>query len=258
MILRENQKKVTKLIGASTCVVFSHLRTHFELELLVHNYSYRFLDPPGSVHRNGKRMKPEATRLTEVQRCEITSLWMSKSNLSRHLLNLNVLPTSKASTLYARTVLNQLLCSDVPMEAGQMYDRLRRSFVHLRHSTHWHWLSNVKKSRVHGKWLICMTCSNNKVWTQYSFSFFVTQNCALHRDTYLSGRLLWPVGLGNTQILTECARKSARTLAASEWAGRLPCPYSWPCCPQKGPVIKSWRKLRRAGFKKLNSNPKVQ
>ena len=30
--------------------------------------------------------------------------------------------------------------------------------------TNWHWMSNVKKSCICGKWLY-MTCSNNKVWT---------------------------------------------------------------------------------------------
>ena len=58
---------------------------------------------------------------------------MTKSSLSRHSLNVKVLLTSKVKGFEAlhNTVLNiddQLLCSDVQTEAGQMYDDLRRPF----------------------------------------------------------------------------------------------------------------------------------
>ena len=78
--------------------------------------------PSNSMNCNGKRMKPEAIRLTKAQQCEIatklskralgqeyevnegviqaSNLSMMKSSLSRHLLNLKVLQTSKALNLY--------------------------------------------------------------------------------------------------------------------------------------------------------------
>ena len=120
------------------------------------------------MNRNRKQMKPEATRLTEAQRCEIIAK-LSKPNapskralgpkyevsegairkvrdnrenilqriifyesLSRHLLNLKVLLTSKALKLYTPLSNNhdQLLCSDVQTEVIKhmmnFNDRFRR------------------------------------------------------------------------------------------------------------------------------------
>ena len=53
---------------------------------------------------------------------------------------------------------DQLLCSDVQTEVGHRIRRFNKTF------TNWHWMSIVKTSCIHGKWL-GMTCSNNKVWT---------------------------------------------------------------------------------------------
>ena len=70
------------------------------------------------------------------KRCELKKnhLSMTKSNLSRHLVNLKVLPTSKALKLYI-TVLNikdQLLCSDVQTEEDIC---MMNCNDHLRHSS---------------------------------------------------------------------------------------------------------------------------
>ena len=67
-------------------------------------------------------------------------------------------------------------------------DRLRRFNKTL---TNWQWMSSVKKSCIHDKWL-CMTCSSNKVSTL----FFVKKFAHLTRirtwtGAYLSGRLLY-------------------------------------------------------------------
>ena len=61
--------------------------------------------------------------------------------------------------------------------------RLRRVNETL---TNWHWMSSVKKSRIRRKWL-CMTCSNNKVWTPN----LCQKDCVLKHVRTLSGRLLY-------------------------------------------------------------------
>ena len=62
-----------------------------------------------------------------------------KSILSRHLLNLKVLPTDfKGFEALHSTVLDindELLCSNVRTEVGHMYDELRRSFETFQRHT---------------------------------------------------------------------------------------------------------------------------
>ena len=63
-----------------------------------------------------KLWKP--TRIEEV----------TKSNLHRHLVNLKVLSTSKGFEALHNVVLDihgQLLCYDVGMEVGHMYDEIQ-------------------------------------------------------------------------------------------------------------------------------------
>ena len=70
------------------------------------------------MNRNGKRMKPEATRLTVIQPIET---FVESKNATDF----------KGFEALHNIVLNiddQLLCSDVQTEVGQMYDELRRSF----------------------------------------------------------------------------------------------------------------------------------
>ena len=67
------------------------------------------------------------------KQCELKKnhLSMTKSSLSRHLVNLKVLPTSKAlklSTSLSLTSKTKLLCSDAQTEVEHMYDELRQSF----------------------------------------------------------------------------------------------------------------------------------
>ena len=127
-----------------------------------------FSRPFDSMNRNGKWMKLEATWgnlldrsqamwnkkkwvilkiLMAKQQRKLSCLWrrmlmefrkwfelkknhlsMMKSNLSRHLLSLKVLPTLKALHNIDLDVDNQLLCSNGQTEAGQMYDKMRRLF----------------------------------------------------------------------------------------------------------------------------------
>jgi hypothetical protein len=61
-------------------------------------------------------------------------------------------------------------------------DHLRR---YNETSTNRHLMSSIKKSCIHDKQL-CMTCSNNKIWTL----IFVKRNCALNQDAYLNGCIL--------------------------------------------------------------------
>ena len=157
------------------------------------------------MNRNGKEMKYEATCLTAPQRCEIIAklsklntrskralgleyevsegairkVWDNQENmlqriiccksLSRHLLNLKMLPTSKPLKLYTTlfltsttncfaSVFKRKLPNICMMNCD---DRLRRFNGTL---TNYHWMSSVKKSCICGKWLY-ITCSNNKIWT---------------------------------------------------------------------------------------------
>ena len=81
--------------------------------------------------------------------------------------NMKVLPVSKALKLY--TTLTSTLTTNAfaPMFKHKLDrcimncdDRWRRFNETLAKG---HWMSSLKNSCIHGKWL-CMTCSNNKVW----------------------------------------------------------------------------------------------
>ena len=105
-------------------------------------------------------------------------------SLPRHSLNLKVLLTSKALNLYttlsstSTTSCFALMFKQKPSNICMMTcdDQLRLFSETL---TNWHWMSSVKNSRIHRKWL-CMTCLNNKVRTLIS----VKRNCTLNRDAY--------------------------------------------------------------------------
>ena len=148
------------------------------------------------MNHNGKWMKPKAIRLSETQRCEIiaklskpnalsnwsmrqeyevsegtiqkSSLLMMKSSLLRHLLNSKVLLTSMVLKLY--TALSSTSTTNYfAMMLKQKLDRcVMKCNDRLRHFCkmliNWHWMASLKNSWIHGKWL-CMTCSNNKIWT---------------------------------------------------------------------------------------------
>ena len=94
----------------------------------------------------------------------------TKSNLSRHLLNLKVLPTSKALKLYT-TMSSSLTTNCFALlfkwklnKCMMNCDDQLRCFSEIL--TNWHWISIVRNSCIRGKWL-CMTCSNNKVQTLF-------------------------------------------------------------------------------------------
>ena len=170
------------------------------------------------MNRNGKWMKREATHLTEAWRCEIVaklsklnapgeqvgvgarvwSRWRchseslgragerttTKSNISRHLLNLKVLPTSKALKL--RTTLSLTLTTNccAPMFKRKLDMCMMNYNNHLRRFTetltNCPLMSSIKKSCIRGKWLR-MTCSNNKMWTQFLSKTLCTQpGCVLN------------------------------------------------------------------------------
>ena len=104
-------------------------------------------------------------------------------------LNLKVLLTSKALKLYtilSSTSTTNCLASMFKRKLNKCMincdDLLRRFSETL---TNWHWMSSIIKSCIHDKWL-CMTCSNNKVWTL----IFVKKNCTLNEDMYLNGCIL--------------------------------------------------------------------
>ena len=71
-----------------------------------------------------KSMKVPSRKLWKLCELRKNHLLMTKSNLLRHLLNTKVLPTSKALKLYCPGIDDQLLCSDVLTEVGQMYDEM--------------------------------------------------------------------------------------------------------------------------------------
>ena len=112
-----------------------------------------------------------------------------KPSLSRHLLNLKVLPTSKALRLY--TTLSST--STTNCFARMLKQKLDRCTMicndcSRRFSgtfTNRHWISSVKDSCIHDKWP-CTTCSNNTIQTLIA----VKKNCALNRDAYLIGCVL--------------------------------------------------------------------
>ena len=98
--------------------------------------------------------------------------------LLRHLLNLKALPTSKALQLYTTLSSTSTTNSFAPIFKRKMNicmmncDNCLRRFSKML--TNWRWMSSVKNSYIRDKWL-CMTCSNNEVWTL----IFVKKNCAL-------------------------------------------------------------------------------
>ena len=69
------------------------------------------------------------------------------------------------TTMYSIDIKDQLLCS---MFKRKLDTCMMNCNEHLKRFsetlTNWHWMSSVKNSCTHGKWL-SMTCSNNKVWT---------------------------------------------------------------------------------------------
>ena len=75
-----------------------------------------------------KLTKPNMTSKRKLgQECEANEGVIQNSSLSRHLLNLKVLPFKGFEALH-KFVLNindQLLCSDVQTKARQMYDEMR-------------------------------------------------------------------------------------------------------------------------------------
>ena len=68
------------------------------------------------MNRDGKRIKPKATRLTEAQRCEI----LVESERDTGFKGIEALPITVLG------IDDQLLCSDVQTEAAQMHDELHR------------------------------------------------------------------------------------------------------------------------------------
>ena len=92
----------------------------------------------------------------------------TKSRLSKHLLNLKVLPISKALKLYTSLSLTSMTNCFAPMSKWKLNKCMMNCDDCLRHFieklTNWHWISTEKNSCIRGKWL-CLTCSNNKVWT---------------------------------------------------------------------------------------------
>ena len=105
------------------------------------------------------------------KRCELKKnhLSMTKSNLSRHLPNLKVLPTSKTLKLYTTlSSTSTTNCFAPPMFKRKLDRCMMNRDNHLRHFNktliNCRWMSSVKNSCIHDKWL-CMTRSNNKVWT---------------------------------------------------------------------------------------------
>ena len=114
----------------------------------------------------------------EVSESAIWKVWDNRENilqrvicctsLSKHLLNLKVLQTSKALKLYT-TLFSTLTTNFFALMLKQKLDscmikcddRLRRFSKMLANQ---HWMSSVEYSCIRGKWL-CMICSNNKVWT---------------------------------------------------------------------------------------------
>ena len=191
------------------------------------------------MNRNGKRMKLEATRLTKAQRCEIITnlskpnttskhalgreyevsegvigkVWdnrenilqrirWTRSNLLRHLLNLKVLPTSKDLKLYTTLSFTLTINCFAPMFKRKLNKCMMSCDDRLRHSsetlTNWHLISSMKNSCIRDKWL-CMTCSNNNLWTP----ILVKKNSTLDRDAYLNGCILkWEIIVMWTTLYT--------------------------------------------------------
>ena len=171
-------------------------------------------------------MKPEATRLIEAQRCEIITKLNKPNTPSKRALGGSMksvkAPAAKFGTIertYCNEIQlietfvesdsatsfkgfealhnnvldidNQLLCSNVQTEVEQMYDELRWSFETFQWNINKLTLNfNWKNSCVRGKW-ICMTCSNNKVWTLIFVKTFAhLTGMRISTGAYLSGRLL--------------------------------------------------------------------
>ena len=168
------------------------------------------------MNHNGKWMKPKATCLTEAQRCEIIAklsrpnapskraqgrdyevskgtirkVWESwgertatKSNLSRHLLNLKMLPNSKALKLYTTLSSTSTTNCFAPMFKHKLNKCMMNYDIRLRcfndTLTNWQSMSSVQNSCILSKWL-CMTHSNNKVWTL----IYVQKTAHLTQDAY--------------------------------------------------------------------------
>ena len=124
------------------------------------------------------------------KRCELKKdhLLMTKSNLSRHLLNLIVLQTSKVLKLYTTLSSTSTTNCFAPMFKRKLNkymtncnDCLRRFNETL---TNWHWIKC--KKFIHSR-----QTTLHDMFKQYSTDHdFCQKNCALNRDAYLSVRIL--------------------------------------------------------------------
>ena len=115
---------------------------------------------------------------------------MTKSNLSRHLLNLKVLPTSKALKLYITLSSTPTTNCFAPMFKRKLDKHMMKCDDYFlrrfnKSLTNWQWMFKCKKFMIQDKWLY-MTCSNNK----YMNHDFCQKNCALNWDAYLNGWIL--------------------------------------------------------------------
>ena len=183
-------------------------------------YSYCFSRPSDLMNHNGKRMKLGATRLTEAQQCEIIaklseqaewaeqagagagvwSQWRCHPESYGNDANWRTTyrwrnPTYRdicwiwkcyrLQRLWSSTIVDiddQLLCSDVQTELDRCMMNCDDCLRHYKGTlANWQWMSSIKNSCIHGKWLY-MTCSNNKIRTL----IFVKKNCALNWDAYLN------------------------------------------------------------------------
>ena len=82
---------------------------------------------------------------------------------------------------------DELLCSKVQMEVGQMYDELQRFFETFQRNVNkltLYWMSSVNFMHL---WQM----TPHDMFKQFSTNHdFCQNNCALNRDAYLDGRLL--------------------------------------------------------------------
>ena len=111
---------------------------------------------------------------------------MAKSSLSRHLLNLKVLPTSKILKLYMPLSSTSMTNSFAPTFKQKLDGWMMMNCDnHLRRFnkilTHWHWMSSVKE--------IHAFVANDSAWHVQSIKYepwFFSKKLRLSRDAYLN------------------------------------------------------------------------
>ena len=94
-------------------------------------------------------MKPETTRLTEVQRCESATNFKGFKDLHNIVLDIS----------------DKLLCSNVQTEAGHMDDELQQSFETFQRNVNKLTL-NVKRKKFMHSWQITL----HDMFKQYSMN----------------------------------------------------------------------------------------